>query len=136
MTKMLLAVSEQWVADQRVDAIARWAQRMDADLLAVNVIFAADRAPAGKAPGEEILEQVAQRLKAVYPRVDTLLLFSDDVADAILKTAAEHQATIIVLGLSNKGVLARIIEGNIPQELIRNCKLPVLLLPPDWQGEI
>ncbi len=136
MTKILLAVSDQWTADQRVDAIARWAGRMDADLLAVNVIFAAEGAPNGKAPGEEILERVGQRLKAVYPRVDTLLLFSDDIADALLKTAAEHQATLIVLGLSNKGVLARIIEGNLPQELIRNCKLPVLLLPPDWTGEI
>jgi nucleotide-binding universal stress UspA family protein len=68
--------------------------------------------------------------------VETLFLFSDDLGQAILKTADEHKATMIVLGLSSKGVLTRLIEGNVAQEIIRGARIPVLLLPPDWMSPI
>lgn len=136
MTRILLAVSEQWVADKRIDALGQWAARMQAEILAVNVIYGTDRAPAEKAPGERILEQVATRLRAHVPGVDSLLLFSDDVANALLKTAEEHKATMIVLGLSNKGLMARLFEGDIPANIVKSTRLPILMLPADWQGEL
>jgi nucleotide-binding universal stress UspA family protein len=69
-------------------------------------------------------------------KVETLFLFSDNVGAAILKTAEEHRATMIMLGLSSKGVLTRLIEGNVANEVIKGAGIPVLLLPADWVNPI
>jgi nucleotide-binding universal stress UspA family protein len=132
MSKVLLAVSDRWVPDVRVDALGEFVQRLGGSLLAVHVAYGSEASGAGVQPGEKVLEQIAKQLRAKNCKIETLFLFSDDVAAAILKTAEEHHATMIVLGLSSKGVLTRLIEGNLAQEVIRGSKLPVLLLPPDW----
>ena len=63
-------------------------------------------------------------------------MFSDDIARAILNTALEREVSFIVLGLTGKNVFARLLAGNVPVELIKNTRVPVVLLPPDWSGEI
>ena len=136
MSKILLAVSDRWIPDDRVDAIADFAQRMDSSIVVVHVIYGREGSGAEVTPGERILEQIAGKLRGKQAKVETLLLFSDDIANATVKTASEHGCTLIVLGLASKGMLARLIEGNVAQEVIRATKTPVLLLPPDWKGEI
>jgi nucleotide-binding universal stress UspA family protein len=136
MSKVLLAVSERWVPDVRVDAIADFASRLGGSILAVHVAYGTEASGADVTPGERLLEQIAKQLRAKNVKVDTLFLFSDNVGAALLKTAEEHQATMILLGLSSKGVLTRLIEGNVAQEVIRNGSVPVLLLPADWMNPI
>lgn len=136
MSKIVLSVSERWVPDSRVESLADFAARIGSSLLVVHVVYGAEQSGAEVSPGERILEQVAALFKSKKIKTETLLLFSDDVADAIVKTAAEHAGTMIVLGLSSKGMLARLIEGNVAQEVIKSTRVPVLLLPPDWKGEI
>jgi nucleotide-binding universal stress UspA family protein len=136
MTKVLLAVSDRWVSDVRVDAIGSFVGRLGGSILAVHVAYGTEASGAGVQPGERVLEQVAAQLRAKNMKVETLFLFSDDIGAALLKTAQEHRVTIIVLGLSSKGVLTRLIEGNIAQEVIRGAQAPVLLLPADWMSEI
>jgi nucleotide-binding universal stress UspA family protein len=58
-------------------------------------------------------------------------MFSDDIARAIINTAAERNVTLIVLGLTARGIFSRLLAGNVPVELIKNTKVPVLLLPPE-----
>ena len=43
---------------------------------------------------------------------------------------------MILLGLSSKGMITRLIEGNVAQEVIKNARVPVLLLPADWTNPI
>ena len=136
MSKILLAVSEHWVPDARVDAIADFAQRLGRNILAVHVAYGTEESGAAVMPGEKVLDQIAAQLRAKQARVETLFLFGDDLGQAILKTAEEHRATLIVLGLSTKGMLTRLIEGNVAQQVIRGAKIPVLLLPPDWMSPI
>lgn len=136
MSKILLAVSERWVPDARVDAIADYARRLGAGVLAVHVVYGSEGHATDVSPGERILTQVAGQLKARDVKAETLLLFSDDAADAIVKTATEHACSLVLLGLSSKGMLARLIEGNVAQEIIKSTRIPVLLLPPDWKGAI
>jgi nucleotide-binding universal stress UspA family protein len=136
MGKILLAVSDRWVPDARVDAIGDFAQRLGRSILAVHVAYGSEGSGAEVTPGERVLEQIAKQLRAKQAKVETLFLFGDDLGQAILKTAEEHQATMIVLGLSAKGVLTRLIEGNVAQEIIRGTRIPVLLLPPDWVSPI
>ena len=56
--------------------------------------------------------------------VQTLLMFSDDIARAILNTAVEREVSLIVLGLTGKNVFARLLAGNVPVELIKNTHDP------------
>jgi nucleotide-binding universal stress UspA family protein len=75
---------------------------------------------------------LANRLSGRGVVAQTLLMFSDDIARAILNTANERQISLIVLGLTGKNVFARLLAGNVPVELIKNTRIPVMLLPPDW----
>jgi nucleotide-binding universal stress UspA family protein len=132
MSKVLLAVSERWVPDARVEAIGDFVQRLGGSVLAVHVAYGSEASGAGVQPGEKLLEQIAKPLRDKGVKIETLFLFSDDVGAAILKTAEEHGASMVVLGLSSKGVLTRLIEGNLTQEVIKGARVPVLLLPADW----
>src|ERR1035437_5572811 len=132
MSKILLAVSDRWIPDSRVDAIGDFAQRLARPILAMHVAYGSEQGGSGVPSGERVLEQVAAQLRTRQPKVETLLMFSDDLGQAILKTAEEHKATMIVLGLSSKGVLTRLIEGNVSQTIIKGARMPVLLLPADW----
>jgi nucleotide-binding universal stress UspA family protein len=136
MTKVLLAISDRWLPDLRVENLGDFVQRLGGSILAVHIAYGSEASGAEVQPGEKILDQIAKRLRAKNAKVDTLFLFSDDIGAAILKTAEEHQATMIVLGLSSKGMLTRLIEGNVAQEVIRGAKMPVLLLPADWMNPI
>lgn len=136
MTRVLLAISERWIPDVRVDAIADFVARLGGTILAVHVAYGTEGSGADVTPGERLLDQVAQKLRAKSLKVDTLFLFSDDIGAALLKTAEEHRASLIMLGLSSKGMLTRLIEGNVAQEVIRGTRIPVMLLPADWINPI
>ena len=110
-------------------------------------IFATERedARASLRSRREALEQYAlvslsqtlrEKLEEKGVVVQTLLLFSDDIARAILNIAVDRGTTLNALGLTGKNVFARLLAGNVPVELIKNTKVPVLLLPPDHKGNI
>lgn len=136
MSKILLAVSEQWTGDKRLDALGQWANRLDAPIIAVHVVVGLSESTSEESPGERALKDVVAQLKKTNPRVESLLLFANDLADGIFRAAAEHEATMIVLGLSRQGVLERLIEGNIQRTILNNSRMPILALPPDWNGAI
>src|SRR5947207_5449588 len=138
MSRILVAVSSPWAAQKALDPMSDLAKRLGAEVLVVHV----SRPSAGQmreqeqAEGEAAINILREKLAERGVTVQTLLLFSDDIARAVLNTAVERQASLIVLGLTGKNVFARLLAGNVPVELIKNTKIPVLLLPPDWSGAI
>jgi nucleotide-binding universal stress UspA family protein len=133
MSRILVAVSSALAAKRVVEPLADLARRLSAEVLCVHV-----SRPSGgqmreqeQADGETAIRLLSDGLSARNVPTQTLLMFSDDVARAIINTATEHHITLIVLGLTGKNVFARLIAGNVPVELIKNTKVPVLLLPPD-----
>jgi K+-sensing histidine kinase KdpD len=136
MSKILLAVSEQWTPDKRLDSLGQWANRLDAPIIAVHVVVGLSENANEQSPGERALKDVVGQLKKTNPRVESLLLFANDLVDGLFQAATEHDATMIVLGLSRQGVLERLIEGNIQRAILNNSRLPILALPPDWNGII
>lgn len=136
MGTMVLAVSDRWVADARIDALAEFARKLDHALLVLHVVYATEGSVAEKTPGERVLDQIATALRAKGNKVETLLLIADDIGAAIAKTADERRAALILVGLSSKGMLTRLIEGNAAQEIIRSARVPVLLLPGDWNAQL
>ncbi|MGC9259951.1 MAG: universal stress protein [Phycisphaerae bacterium] len=136
MSKILLAVSEQWSGDKRLDTLGQWANRFDAPIIAVHVVVGLSENTKEESPGERALKSVVGQLKKTNPRVESLLLFANDLADGIFQAANEHGATMIVMGLSRQGVLERLIEGNIQRVILNKSQLPILALPADWNGII
>jgi nucleotide-binding universal stress UspA family protein len=138
MSRILVAVSSPWAAEKVVTPLVEMARRLDAEVLVVHV-----SRPSGgqmreqeQADGEAAISLLRAKLQEQQVVVQTLLMFSDDIARAILNTAAEREVSLIVLGLTGKNIFARLLAGNVPVELIKNTKIPVLLLPPDWSGAL
>jgi len=134
MSRILVAISSQWAANRVCEPVTDLARRLGAEVLIVHV-----SRPSGgqmrdqeQADGESAISVLRQQLLEKSVAVQTLLLFSDDIARAIISTAEEREVSLIVLGLTGKNVFARLLAGNVPVELIKNTKIPVLLLPPDW----
>ena len=138
MSRILVAVSSPWASERMVDPLGELAKRIGAEVLVVHV----SRHSGGQmreqeqADGEAAISFLRERLEARGVHVQTLLMFSDDIARAVLNTAVEREVTLIVLGLTGKNVFARLLAGNVPVELIKNTRIPVLLLPPDFSGSI
>jgi len=138
MSRILVAVSSPWAAQKAIEPVGDMAKRLGAEVLVVHV-----SRPSGgqmreqeQAEGESAISLLRQSLQDKGITVQTLLMFSEDIARAILNVAAERQVTLIALGLTGKNIFARLLAGNVPVELIKNTKVPVLLLPPDWSGTI
>jgi nucleotide-binding universal stress UspA family protein len=138
MSRILIAVSSPWAAQKVVDPLADMAKRLGAEVLVVHV-----SRPSGgqmreqeQADGEAAISFLRGKLEERDVTVQTLLMFSDDIARAIINTATERDVTLIVLGLTGKNIFARLLAGNVPVELIKNTRVPVLLLPPDWNGAV
>lgn len=133
MSRILVAVSSPYAADRVATPLVDLAARLAAEVLVVHV----SRPSSGQlrdqelADGEAAIAALRDKLHDARLTVQTLLLFSDDISEAILQTAAERSCTLICLGLTGKNVFARLLAGNVPVELIKNTKIPVLLLPPD-----
>src|SRR6476661_10922883 len=113
MSRILIAVSSPWAAERAVGVVTDLATRLGAEVLAVHV-----SRPSGgqmreqeQAEGESAIRLLSDRLATHNVPVQTLLLFSDDIARAILNTAAEQHVTLIVLGLTGKNVFARLLAG-------------------------
>ncbi len=137
MTKILVAVSSELAAERLIAPVAEFAQRLGSEVLVIHV-----SRPSGgqareqeEADGTKAVRKLQDGIVQRGVSVQTLQLFSDDIAKAILTTAEEQNATMICLGLTGKNVFARLLAGNVPVELIRNTKIPVLLFPPEYVNE-
>lgn len=138
MSRILVAVSSPWASQRLVEPVADLARRLGAEVLVVHV-----SRPSGgqtreqeQADGESAVRELSEKLQSHGASVQTLLMFSDDIARAILNTAVEREVSFIVLGLTGKNVFARLLAGNVPVEMIKNTRIPVLLLPPDFHGKL
>ncbi len=139
MSRILVAVSSPEASERVVVPVADLAKRLDAEVLVVHVTRPTGTATPvnqGGDRGEQAVRTLGDKIRSKGVSVQTLLMFSDDVAQAILSTASEREATLILLGLTNKGVFQRLIAGNVPVELLRETKIPVVLLPPDFRGTL
>jgi nucleotide-binding universal stress UspA family protein len=138
MSRILVAVSSPWASQRVIETVGDLAQRIGAEVLVVHV-----SRPSGgqmreqeQADGESAVRLLSEQLQTRGLTVQTLLMFSDDIARAIVNTSVEREVTLIVLGLTGKNVFARLLAGNVPVELIKNTRIPVLLLPADFGKSI
>src|SRR5262249_32066798 len=99
MSRILVAVSKPWASQRLIEPVADLAKRMSAEVLVVHV-----SRPSGgqlreqeQADGEEAVRVLSEKLQERGVAVQTLLMFSDDIARAVLNTTVERDISLIVL---------------------------------------
>ena len=138
-SKMLVAVSSPWAGEKLAQPIADLANRLSAEVLVSHVTTLHDEdehESDATQRGEQTLKLLVDELRSAGVTTEGVMLFSDDTAKAILNTAKARGCTMIVLGLTGKGVLKRLIAGDVPANIIRQADMPVLLCPANWSGTI
>lgn len=138
-SKLLIAVSSPWASEKLTAPIADMAKRLDAEAVVAHVAQLNDEDESeadAKQRGEQTLKLLTEGMRNAGVRCEGVMLFSDDVPKAILNTAKARGCTMIVLGLTGKGVFKRLIAGDVPGNIIRSADMPVLLCPANWVGMI
>lgn len=138
-SRILVAVSSAWASEKMAGPILDLARRLNAAVLVAHVARASeqdDTTSDTRQRGEQVLTTLVDYLTEGNIQAEPLLLFGDDIARAVLNAAEAHDATMIVLGLTNRGRVARFLAGDIPIQLTRSANIPVLLCPSDWSGQI
>jgi len=136
---MLVAVSSPWASEKLATPIADLAQRLGAQVVIAHVATLQEEdehESDATQRGEQTLQLMTEQLRTLGIQAEGIMLFSDDTAKAILNTAHARACSLIVLGLTGKGVLKRLIAGDVPGNLIRQTNLPVLLCPANWDGQV
>lgn len=136
---MLVAVSSPWASEKLAGPIADLAKRLGAEVLVSHVTTPHDEdehESDATQRGEQTLKLIVDTLREAGVETEGVMLFSDDTAKAILNTAKARNCTVIALGLTGKGVLKRLIAGDVPANIIRQADMPVLLCPANWNGTI
>ncbi|AFL88459.1 universal stress protein UspA-like protein [Terriglobus roseus DSM 18391] len=127
-------------ASRRAEAYAlQIARRYSSRLHIVTIVDLNIPIPAGDGtcvlPVQEMVEARRAQLDAMIPRFAGIhsvfhVAESFSVAQAILATATECGAALIVMGTSSKGMLKKLVLGSVAEEVIRNAKPPVLTVGP------
>ena len=138
-SRILVAVSSPWASQKLTEPIVDLARRLDAEAVVAHVakLREEDETEAdAKERGEQTLKMLTKAMLDAGVEAQGVMLFSDDIAKAIVNTAKARDCTLIVLGLSAKGMIKRLIGGDVPVNIIRQADIPVLLCPSTWEGKI
>ena len=138
-SRLLVAVSSLWASEKLAAPIADLARRLDAAALVAHVaqLHEEDEHESEATQrAEQTLKLLTDGLREAGIEAESVMLFSDDTVKAILNTAHARQCTMIILGVTAKGVLQRLFAGDVPGNLTRQSDLPVLLCPASWTGSI
>jgi nucleotide-binding universal stress UspA family protein len=138
-SKLLVAVSSPWASEKLTEPIADLARRLDASAVVAHVATLQEEdehESDATQRGEQTLKLLTEGLQRLGISAEGVMLFSDDTPKAIMNTAHARECTMIVLGLTGKGVFKRLIAGDVPGNIIRQADLPVLLCPANWSGNI
>jgi nucleotide-binding universal stress UspA family protein len=141
--RILVATDGSEGADRAVDYAARWAKKVGADLLIVNVIGGLpDRllrsfTHAQHAWLDELLESLSaealakarERARSLGVRATQLESRTGEVAQTLIDIAQEKAADAIVVGRRGAGRIAGLLLGSVSQKLVSLAPLPVIVIP-------
>jgi nucleotide-binding universal stress UspA family protein len=82
------------------------------------------------------LRRVAQRLATRNSRTSPrVVLDNQSIAKAILNSAQSYDADMIALATRGRGMLARLLQGSVADQVVRRASTPVLVLKSDDDQE-
>jgi len=77
----------------------------------------------------EVLEHVGDELDGIDYEVRQMVV--SDVAEELLRVAAEERVRLIVLGLRRRTPVGKLLMGSVAQRVILGAVCPVLTVKPD-----
>src|SRR5258708_30497402 len=108
MSRILIARSSRGGGEKVADSVTDLARRLGAEVLVVHV-----SRPSGgqlreqeQADGESAIRLLRDRLQQRSVPLQDLLMFSDDIARALINTAVAREVTLILLGPTGQNVVA------------------------------
>lgn len=134
-----MAVSSPWASEKIVEPLLDLTKRLEAEVVVAHVAQTQEEDEAesdATQRGEQTLQLLRDVLEKEQVVCDTVMLFADDIAKALVKTAAAKDCTLIVIGTGSKGVFQRLFGGDVPGNLARLSEVPVLMLPTSWSGRV
>ena len=138
-TRILVSVSSPWASEKLLPMVKDLADRLRATVIVAHVARAAEQDETdeeGKQRAQQTLTSLTGKLSEANIPCEGLLLYGSDVARAILNAAESQHASLIVVGLTAKGPLARLLGGDVPTQILKGATIPVLTCPPEWSGTV
>ena len=142
--KVLIALDQTQSSEKILESAVGFAKALRAEVVLLHVLppFRAVAAVTGmerrgysteewehlNAEADEYLASIAQRLAAADVPSTTEKSVSDDVAAAVLETAARSDADMIALASRTPGGLVRAFFGSVGDRLVRGAPCPVLVI--------
>ena len=124
---------------QALDVALDLAQILHSDILAVHTVNRRMLASVEDAVGGELFEQAVRQARQKLSVIVTegrrrgievsTVLTEGDAADQILKSAADVDADLILIGTTRKGVIERTLIGATAERVVREARVPVLCVP-------
>ena len=80
------------------------------------------------ADGQKILDQVKIKAQEKGVKLSDLIVKSDVVSDAVIETAREQNASLIVMASHGRKGVSRMLLGSETQQVLTHSQIPVLVL--------
>ncbi len=143
--RILVATDGSELSAKAVDHAIRLAATCGAEVIAVNVVPRYPRSYFdGSLPlsaeeiervehhwvesGQKVLDTVQAAGAAHNVKVTTTISKSDLVAEAVIETARQHDADLIVMASHGRKGVSRLLLGSETQQVLTHSEIPVLVL--------
>jgi len=141
--KIIVALGFSPYAKEIFNYAAGLALKLEANLMAVNVINSRDIATVATISGmgyevdeEHYIENIKQERKKIldeivkassFPETRVRAIFKvGDPVDELLKTVVEERADMIVMGTKGRTDLAHVFVGSVAEKVFRRSPVPVI----------
>ena len=136
ITKILLPTDGSAFSDRAADYALHLAKKYSASLTALNVVeIAAPQELNAESVDKKHAHQAEMTLKAVQEKagkegvqIETKMLVSRSVSDAIMEEAEEGSYNLIVIGSHGRRGLQKLLLGSVAESIIRQTTRPVLVI--------
>ena len=144
--RILLPVDGSINSEQTIDYALRIAEKEKAELIILHVSdskrltslpdnsFDKEDEVDAESEGNEIVERVKRLIeeKEAYRKGIKISTITVDgqPSETILKVATIKEADMIVIATSGKHMINRFLLGSVTEKIIRQSKIPVLVVPP------
>ena len=127
--RILTATDRSETAGRAVAWAAEMAERYDAELIVLQVLVQDIDDPAD-APAREQAERELARYaaEAVGPRARALVAVDSDPSRAIVDTAEDEGADVVVVGNVNMSGRKEFLLGNVPNRVSHNARCTVVIV--------
>jgi len=128
---LLAATAGPEPASKKVDFIINIAKRLNARLVVLYVILALGSVPPSywAEDGKKAIKIFKQAGKRENVDVRGVLVESEHIDSAILRTAEEVGADMIVLGMGRHSILRRLFGGDFIEHILYRSHRPVIVIP-------